>query len=178
MPRRRTPATNDNLFPELPAPATKTPGKSVTKREPKEASPLTPQGQNAGDILKQWIDWYTRCNNGVPIPQTIIARIGKQIRGLIVSGYTTDDIKYGLAIWTVRQSVDPRLSPTNLDGITWEWASKTRGNVTAWREATIRQIGEFSNGAVSATERPRTREERHHANSDTIDQWVSQEGPR
>ena len=169
------PASDDSLFPELASTALAVSQSRCTK-DVADLAHTTPQGHNAGDLIREWVTWYSQLDNNVPIPRTIIARLAKQVRGLIISGYPTVDIKYGLAIWTVRHADDPRLSPTQLDNITWEWASKTRGNMAAWRREVQQQIASFSGGTVSAQEAPRTRADRQRATDDAIGRWVTQGG--
>lgn len=136
-------------------------------------SPTTPEGDNAGNIIAAWIDWYTECD-GVPIPKATISRMSKHVLELIQSGYNSADIKYGLAIWTIRKIEDPMLSPQQVDSFTWDWASSTRGGRrNGWRERTIEQVRSFGGNAGNAGKT--TRQQRQESNLGKIAAWANEE---
>lgn len=147
--------------------------KAEVARKPTKApilSPTTPEGDNAGAIIKAWIDWYTECD-GVPIPQATISRMGKHVQALIQSGYTSADIKFGLAIWTMKKLEDPPLSPARVDDYVWEWASSTRGKGRAWRSLVMEQIKAFGSTSAAST-RPKSRQERQDENLAGMVAWA------
>ena len=154
----------------MPVPAPPETGAEVVvakkRRAPTEV-PRTPSGESASDIIGKWLDWQDR-QHGVPVPQTVIARIGKEIRNLIVSGYTSDQIAYGVAAWTAMWANNPRTSPTEVTTVTW--AEATRRANGRW-VAEMRDRGrEIDSGMRPA---PTTRrDERQHRNSGAGDDWL------
>lgn len=131
--------------------APEAPGRTLARREEREAIkaavsvPRTESGESAQDILAAWVGWYEQ-GSGVPVPQSVIVRIGKQVKSLISTGYTTDEIKHGLSIWTVAQMDNDMLSPTMLDRFVWRFARDTRAGAAAWRDAVRQQVATFSQG--------------------------------
>lgn len=140
------PHDEEMTLPGMSSTAPISPSREIEKREKarqKAPSPTTPSGENAGDILGAWRTWYQN-GSGVPVPNAIAARLGKQVKSLIVTGYKTDEIKHGLAIWTVEQMDNPTLSPTLLDNFVWRHAQDTRAGAREWREAVRQRVAEFS----------------------------------
>lgn len=130
----------------------------------------TPDGDDASTIIAAWIDWYT-ASDGVPIPKATISRMSKHVKDLITSGYTSTDIKYGLALWTIARVDNPMLSPSYVDNYTWDWASSTRGNRKQWRAQVVQQVRSMSGNAPS---RPRaSRQDRHDNNMSAIADWTN-----
>lgn len=101
------------------------PAKAPTRkrRSPTEV-PLTPSGESAQAIIAEWIA-FLQSSTGVPVPQEIIKRMGKQVKELIVSGYTTNQIKNGLTVWTTRWMDRAELPPERLATITWHVCTAT-----------------------------------------------------
>lgn len=89
-------------------------------RKRPSAEVMTSDGMNAQQIIAAWIDKLTESTGGVPIPSNVVKRLAKQVKSLIASGYTTNQIKNGLTIWTVRWMDNPLLSPESLDRLTWK----------------------------------------------------------
>ena len=118
-------------------------------KQSKQPAPTTDTGDSVAEILGSWVAWY-QCGSGVPIPQSVRARLGKQVKQLIVTGYQTDEIKHGLAIWTVEQMDNPTLSPTLLDNFVWKYTRDTRAGAREWQEAVRRRVAEFSSVANKA----------------------------
>lgn len=88
-------------------------------RKKQEVAATTPSGENSGDIIAAWI---AACQErtGVPVPQSVIKRLSRQVKSLVHSGYQTNHIKNGLLIWTVRWMDNPLTSPEQLDRLTWK----------------------------------------------------------
>lgn len=110
--------------------------------------PVTPQGDNAKDLVGAWITWYQKCINPAPIPTSIIGRLGRQVKGLIVSGYMSNDIKHGLALWTFKMMNNPSLSPNTLDSLTWAYARGRSGEDKRQREALRQWLRSLNNPGV------------------------------
>lgn len=122
-----------------------------------EKVPETPSGENAGIILGQWVKWY-QDRVGVPLPASLIARIGKQVKVLISTGYTTDEIKFGLAAWTLRQWDNPALPPNELDMLTFNYARDTRPGAAEFRRTLQASLLQVSNGTYRTGNRKADRE--------------------
>ena len=151
-----------------------TKSRSTQSRRRAEASvpvPCTPEGKNAGDLIGAWIDWYQGITD-VPIPHQVTSRLSRHVKELIVSGYTANDIKFGLAIWTVNAMDNPRLPPNALTQYTWHWATKTRGNGNRFREEVSARIAELSGGTVTASDSSRGRSQRVQATANAFDEWA------
>lgn len=125
-----------------PVPA-KPPAPKRKKRRPSTEIARTPTGENAADIIAAWVDWY-REGSGTAVPPTLIARMSKSVRGLIVSGYSTDQIKYGLAFWVIEEQNNPRISPDYLERLVWRYARDTSTRHTQWIEQMKQAVGAFT----------------------------------
>lgn len=133
-----------------------------SKRVPRKVIdpvPTTPAGDNAADIVGAWANWYQTVAD-VPLPQSLIARMGKQVKTLIVTGYTTDEIKYGLAAWSVRQLDFPQLSPTALDAEVFSYARDTRAGAEKFRADLRQALEQLSNGTFRTGNKKEDRERR------------------
>lgn len=64
-------------------------------------------------LLADWIAWFTDAA-GVPVPRDLSARLGKQIKMLIQSGYSATAIETGLRAWTGARVQRPELPPERL----------------------------------------------------------------
>lgn len=62
--------------------------------------PVTETGDDAGTLVGQWIDWY-RDVYGVDPLKRHIGLVSKQVRELIIAGYPSVSIKYGIYKWTL-----------------------------------------------------------------------------
>lgn len=162
---------------EQPLPGMKSAGRKATRNLPatipRAPVATTPQGQNAGEIIATWVQWY-QDGTGVPIPQTIIGRMAKQVHGLVKTGYTTDQIKFALAIWTVQKQENHLLSPAQLDSICWQFALDTSARAQRWKAAAKAQIAEFSAQAGvrnQAAPTPTKREQRKERNLTALQNW-------
>lgn len=123
----------------------------------------TPTGQNAGDIIGQWVGLCKERTDGVPVPSTIVKRMARQVMLLIKAGYSTNQIKLGLTVWTVRWFENSMLSPTTLEQLTW------RVSIDASRagrefQAEMQRAKEVLVGqTATVAERPGTAQERRQA---------------
>lgn len=97
-----------------------TPRKStaVAKKAAKEVA-RTEDGHSAADIIGQWVD-ICKKRTGVPVPHGTLGRVGKQVKQLITSGYSTNQIKVGLSVWTARWFNNPLIAPEQLESLTWK----------------------------------------------------------
>lgn len=126
------------------------PGDAHTrKRSSSSEVATTATGQNASDIIGQWVGLCQGKTDGVPVPSTIIKRMAKQVRLLITAGYTTNQIKMGLTVWTVRWFENPMLSPTTLEQLTWRVSIDTSKAGRAF-QAEMQHAKEVLVGATSA----------------------------
>lgn len=80
----------------------------------------TSSGETSQDIMKEWIDRCQKFSGGTPVPPNVISRLAKQVKSLIGAGYETNQIKYGLTVWTVRWMDNPLTAPEQLDRLTWK----------------------------------------------------------
>lgn len=119
------------------------PSKAVA-RKVADPVPVTSTGEHAGDIVGAWVAWYSQTCD-VPVPGSIVSRMGKQVKTLIVTGFTTDEIKFGLAAWTLKQLDFPGLSPTALDMLVFSYARDTRAGAAEFREKLRRGLAQLSN---------------------------------
>src|SRR5699024_1216539 len=87
----------------LPDVVADTPAATELRRPPE---PTTTTGENAGVILGAWIK-FVYDSTGIPIPPAVRGRLGKRIKICITTGYTTEQIKWGLAAWLVTRMDDP-----------------------------------------------------------------------
>lgn len=158
-----------------PAPA---PAKT---RKPKGVVPRTPEDDSAQDIMAAWIDWYQE-RTGTPIPSSVIARLAKQVKELIIAGYHSNDIKYGLAAWAVDQYDNPSLSPQILDRIVWGFARAKSPAARAAMEQMKADVRNFQRGTGIAPSAQMTKKQaRDRADEQSTDQWLAkknQEGWR
>ena len=122
------------------------PAPKKDKATPKQAVVRTPTGESAQDVVAGWIDWY-QGGSGVPVPPRIIARIAKEVRSLILGGFQVNEIKFGLAFWTVEKMNNPMLSPTHLESYVWQIAHNTRPQAQEWKAHMNARVAEFNKGA-------------------------------
>lgn len=128
------------------------PSRTMTRREKERLAraaalvPHTPTGESAGDIIAAWVMWQ-KAGTGVPLPESVISRIGKQVKSLIATGYTTEEIKHGLSFWTISQLDNDMLSPIALDRFVWKWARDTRAGAREWCQTMRQQVIAYSTGA-------------------------------
>lgn len=158
--------------------APEAPGRTLAKRQERKvvkaaaSVPRTTTGESAADIIAAWVGWHHR-GSGVPVPQSVIDRIGKQVKSLITTGYTTDEIKHGLSIWTVVQMDNDMLSPTMLDRFVWRFARDTRSGAAAWRDTVRKQVAAFSQGGYGGVSGPASKAETRRARSlQAIQEWT------
>lgn len=140
----------------------------------KDLAPRTPEEDSAGDLIAAWIRWYRDCT-GSPIPSSVIARLGKQVKELILAGYSSNQIKYGLGVWAVEQYDNPRLPPQALDQYVWHIARESSPKA---REAQARMKNEVHNfHRITSTTSPlqSTKKQTRERNTDaSIDEWLSE----
>lgn len=129
-------------------PASKAHGKTVRSAPAAQ----TPSGDTADKILGDWIT-FVQDGTGIPIPPTVVGRIAKQIKGLIQAGFTTAQIKYGLAAWIDEKMSTPLLSPQALDDLTWKFATDTSAQARAWREKVKARTSALASNARDAKSR-------------------------
>lgn len=60
----------------------------------------TSQGVSSQDIVADWVDWW-RQSYSVPLTQSVIRSVAKEVRELIVGGYEEQEIKVGIWKWSV-----------------------------------------------------------------------------
>mgnify|MGYP001580481811 CR=1 FL=1 len=144
---------DDTLF-QLSEPSTEiVPAGKPRGRAAKSApAAKTPSGDTADKILGDWIT-FVQDGTGIPIPPIIVGRIAKQIKGLIQAGFTTPQIKYGLAAWIDEKMNTPLLSPQALDDLTWKFATDTSAQARAWRERVKARTSALASSARDAKAR-------------------------
>lgn len=172
-------STEDQAVEKAPAPTEKK-NRSASKRRG-GVIPVTPQGDNAKDLVGAWIAWYQNYINPAPIPTSIIGRLGKQVKGLIVSGYMSNDVKNGLAMWTYKMMNNPSLSPNALDGMTWAYARGRSGEDKRQREALRRWLSSLNNSGVDSvltesrsSRGARTKFDKREATRQALRDWVAE----
>lgn len=131
-----------------------------------EVVPLTPDGDNAADIIGAWVGWYQE-RLSVPLPPTLISRLGRQVKGLIVTGYTTSEIKFGLVAWTYQQTRQDNLSPDRLDMLTFSYARDTRAGAQQFKTELHNWLSEVRPEVVATTNAQR----RKQNNLRTLNNW-------
>lgn len=108
------------------------------QRPPEEAPATTPEGDDARAIIADWVLWMSE---GIeqPFPSNTRGRIGSHVRTLIVDGFSSRQIKLGLAAWTIEALGDPRLSPAVLERYVMQWTTRTP-QAQRWREEINTQL--------------------------------------
>lgn len=109
------------------------------------SAPRTPSGEHSGDLVQTWLRWHER-GTGEHLEQNLVARIREQVKTLIVTGFTTEELKWGLAAWTLQRMDNPRLPPTALDRLLYAYARDTRAGSARWRTTLRAQVAEFTRG--------------------------------
>lgn len=151
-------------------------GKSLDKAkksQPKN-TPVTSTGQSAADIVGGWLSWYGQ-NFSIPVPQSVVARLGKSVRALILTGYRTDDIKWGLTLWTSRQLNDPMLSPLALENLTWSVAREHTGEASRVRNDLKEWLGSLGGSVAKvALDKPNAKQQRESSTRTALDAWKAE----
>lgn len=167
----------DEEFPLLGAKAAgPPPSREARKREERRKAALLPavqtrSGDTVDQIMGEWIAWYTE-NTGLPIPPSIRARLGKQVKGLIQTGFDTPAIKYGLAIWSVNQMDYTELSPTMLDNYTFKFAQERSQQAQRWKDDMKKRIAAFGGSTRGSTKK----DERRTRTASALDEWRRSNG--
>lgn len=108
----------------------KTPSKKRAKKAA-EPVPTTKSGKSSGDIIGDWIDEVVKvvAPSAPHPPGPIIARLGKQIKAMILEDYQEAPIKNGLLVWTARWMENPSFAPEHLHSICWNLLAARDGIV-------------------------------------------------
>lgn len=125
-------------------------------RKRPSAEVVTPDGDNAQQIIAAWITMLSENTEGLPVPSNVIKRLAKQVKSLISSRYETNQIKYGLSIWTVRWMDNPLLSPEALDRLTWKFVMDSSPEGRRFQEemrTAVRRLAGHSTAVSSGTSR-------------------------
>lgn len=145
---------------EMSSDAPKTGARGPAKRRKAVSeAPATPSGETAQHIISEWIA-FCQNGSGVPVPATIIGRMGKQVKQLIVSGYTTNQIKSGLTVWTTRWMDNPSLSPTQLETLTWHLCMSASREGARFQSELKRAVATLGGNTAAVTGPPSTAQER------------------
>lgn len=143
------------------------------KKAKKPLVPKTPDNDSASDIIGAWVDWY-QGRTGVPIPQNIIARLAKQVKSLIMSGYRTNQIKFGLGVWAIEQFDKPQLPPQALDTYVWKFARDTSPQARDMQAKMKAEVHAFHRGNGTAPPMSMTKKQsREHHTAANLDQWLA-----
>jgi hypothetical protein len=103
----------------------------------KSATP-TVVATSGGDTTQSIIAHFSKYleeQTDVRVPSTILARLGKQVRVLILDKYERDTIVWALAIWTQRAAMATTPpAPEQLVQIAWKYAMDGSAKAARWRE--------------------------------------------
>lgn len=158
-------------IPGLPSPEKATVARPKKAAKAVEKPIETPTGENAGDIMRQWLGYLAE-KTSVPVPKRDRERIAREVRGLIADGYSTAQIKFGLLCWTAEALRNPQTSPAQLPRMTWMYAVSGTPEGRRYRatmdEAMVR-YGLRTNAGPAA--RPTARSQRQAANQESVHNW-------
>lgn len=155
--------------------ASKSPSRQIAdKEERRNKRPTrTDTGEDTNDIIDDWKDWMRKAT-GVPFPERYATILRSEVKSLIASGFTTTQIKYGLAIWAVERHDNPRLSPTNLNDYAWRYAMDSSPQGQQWRDAMRQRVRHFT--GVTADHSPKTQREQRTATAQQ--EWLQKRADR
>lgn len=128
-------------------PARKPPAEKVVAR--------TPDGQQPYDLVNGWALWMNE-QTGVQPHRTMLTRLMAEVKELILSGYTSSDIKWSLAIWSTKLAENLNTSPRELASIAWKYRMDQTQAANTWRQRmrqSAQQMGKqgISPSALSST---------------------------
>ncbi|BDZ52527.1 hypothetical protein GCM10025867_47680 (plasmid) [Frondihabitans sucicola] len=101
------------------------------------ATPVTPKTADGLDtqmIIGRWSSWMHE-KTGIIVPSGTRARLGKQVRTLIMDRYDSHVIIWALSIWSLKAAeVGPtKFPPEQLGGLAWKFAMDASDIAKRWR---------------------------------------------
>lgn len=146
----------------LPGLRTMLPARAAKPAKMQPVTAKTPQGDNAAQIIGRWTQWMKN-STGVPVPQSIVERLGKQVKALILDKYDTLTISWALAIWAAEASTVGvhKCLPETLPHIAWKYVMDGSHNALAWRNAVKQRVRQMT-PSTSATSVQETKDERRN----------------
>lgn len=121
-------------------PARKSPAEKVVAR--------TADGQQPFDLVSGWSKWMFE-QTGVQPHKTMLARLMAEVKELILTGYSSSDIKWSLAIWSTKLAENLNTSPRELADIAWKYRMDQTQAANAWRQRMKQSAQQMGKQGVS-----------------------------
>jgi hypothetical protein len=107
--------------------------KAARKPAAEKVVARTEDGQQPYDLVNGWAQWMVE-QTGVQPHKTMLVRLMAEVKELIITGYTSGDIKWSLAIWSIKLADDLNTSPRQLADVAWKYRMDKTQAANAWRQ--------------------------------------------
>lgn len=133
--------------------------------------PKTSDGMDAQMIIGRWSAWMDE-KTGIRVPTSTRARLGKQVRLLILDRYESRVIIWALSIWSLKVADIgmQKMPPEQLGGIAWKFAMDASEMAAKWRQDMTAAVRGFGAQTGIATGIETKTELRQQATANALDE--------